>query len=307
MVAMHIQYVLTYIMDTAWAFAYKDQVLRLEIMKSVPVDSCLKIFDILAYTNESLNINEICRRTGTRHKNTVINSIRLLEKAGLIRTDKQHGSSQKEFKLLTDDGREVDLLRNCIARYEESISKFRDAVNRNFDIDTTLPRSVIRNTLKARKWTDEEIDYYKETQSGMARFGQLSSDAFFVALSLRFLKLLFKSRNNKLRQTILHELFTKSLRKQLAIASTTRASGNNLIAVGMDDEQLVDDMITQASRTLFHYISQYIATEDYDWMRNRFIANEAQDLANCVYHTADPAYFEYLKPRWPRANIGGAE
>lgn len=288
-------------MDTAWTFAYNDQVLRLEIMKSVPVDNCIKILDIIAHTSESLNLNEICRRTGTRHKNTTINSIRLLEKAGLIRTDKQHGSSQKEFKLLTDDGREVQLLRNCIARYEESISKFRDAVNRNFDIDTTLPPRVMRTTLKARKWTDMEIYNYKETHHGMPRFGQLSSDAFLVALSLRFLKLLFKSRNNKLRQTILLELFTKSLQKHLM--PSTGAS-RNLIAVDMDDEQLVDDMITQASRTLFHYISQYIASEDYDWMRNRFIANEAQDLANCVYHTADPAYFEFLKPRWPLANWG---
>jgi hypothetical protein len=286
---------------TAWTFAYNDQVLRLEIMKSVPVDNCLKILDIIAHTNESLNINEICRRTGTRHKNTAINSIRLLEKAGLIRTDKQHGS-QKEFKLLTDDGREVELLRNCIARYEEFISKFRDAINRNFNIDTTLPRSVIRTKLKARKWTDEEIYHYEETRGGGILFELVASDAFLAALSLRFLKLLFKSRTNKVRQKILLELFTNTLLRHLA--PTTGKNGNLKEITGMDDDQLVDEIITQSSRTI--KLSEYLATDEYEWrwIENRFIANEAQDLANCVYHTADPLYFESLKPRWPLANWG---
>lgn len=96
-------------------------------MKVPPVELPINILRLISsYDSETgAGVNEVCRLTGyERYKQPVTNSIRLLEKAGMIQTIRSR-HSQKRPKKLTDLGKEVISFINDIDRSQEVYLRFK--------------------------------------------------------------------------------------------------------------------------------------------------------------------------------------
>jgi DNA-binding HxlR family transcriptional regulator len=157
-----------------------------------PVGDPLHILTLL-YSNTGCHVNEIVRKTGSKDKPRVLDSIKHLEKSNLVETKKLSHKTQKKIKILTPLGYEFAHLIDSIHRYENSYNKFKEAIKTNYQ----LPLQSDKN-------------------SNIRIFHTRSAVEFIHTLVAKYASILIKFELNEFAKSILIEIIIETLNKHLS-------------------------------------------------------------------------------------------
>jgi DNA-binding MarR family transcriptional regulator len=116
-----------------------------------PVGNPLHILTLL-YSNTGCHVNEIVRKTGSKDKPHVLDSIKRLEKSNLVETKKLSHKTQKKIKILTPLGHEFAHIIYSIHRYENLYNEFKEAIKTNYELPLQCDKNVLKNILLSRGW-----------------------------------------------------------------------------------------------------------------------------------------------------------
>ena len=233
-----------------------------------------------------LHTNAIIEQTSP-DRTHVIEAIRFLEKSQLVITkdEKNWRFGQKKTIIPSNLGFEIKTLMNDLDSYNDAYSKFGQMQeefeniadpypsyikNRDDDIrviyhnleyraksefeanDIIRQReNVIKNMLKAKGWTDTEIESREMTSDGLISIKRFCEKNIFSALVHRysFIFYRFDLGKNEIVRNILTDVIVNEFRRQF-IEPTFRASKKHN-EVGDDEDRFYSDMFNQIIDPIF--------------------------------------------------------
>src|SRR5215211_3179634 len=191
-------------------------------MKNQLVENSLQILTIYSSYNSStgLNVNEIFRKTGSKDKKRVTDSIKYLEKARLLETKKSKDHSQKRFKICTKLGNEFVVLMNTIDEYNYVCIKLRNKLKPIVEIsESNADEKIKKNKLREIGLTGEEIKSYDNIMEHAGDIRMLVSPHQIInTILIRFISLLSKlsldNNSNEIAIDILNRIVMNSISQQ---------------------------------------------------------------------------------------------
>jgi DNA-binding HxlR family transcriptional regulator len=180
-----------------------------------PVGDPLHILTLL-YSNTGCHVNEIVRKTGSKDKPRVLDSIKHLEKSNLVETKKLSHKTQKKIKILTPLGYEFAHLIDSIHRYENSYNKFKEAIKTNYQLPLQSDKNVLKNKLLSKGWDRQEVNSYYAWYSNIRIFHTRSAVEFIHTLVAKYASILIKFELNEFAKSILIEIIIETLNKHLS-------------------------------------------------------------------------------------------
>jgi hypothetical protein len=241
-----------------------------------------------------LHTNAIIKRTSS-DRSHVIEALRLLETAKLIATkdEKNWQFGQKKTKILSNLGFEIKTLMDDLDRYKDAYSEFRIKKDEFEDIaepykfhkeylnegslsvvyhsgeyrvkdeieaDDLIKKreDVIRNKLKAKGWTDTEIELRDDTSDSLNSVQRFCDNNIFSALVHRytFIFYRFDLDKNELVRNILTEVIVNEFRRQFIepvsrMSKNTHEDGNGKDRIYSDIfNQIADPILTDFGNLL---------------------------------------------------------
>lgn len=109
-----------------------------------------------------LGVNRIFKKTGGKDKKPITDSIKHLEKAGLLETKRSTQHMQVRLKRPTELGKEFIDFMDDMDKYNTVSLKFRDKVKQLQKIVDCDNEKLIKSKFREMGWNSEEIDFYKE-------------------------------------------------------------------------------------------------------------------------------------------------
>jgi len=213
--------------------------------------------------DSGLHTNAIIKQTSP-DRTHVINAIRFLESSHLIgiKDEKNWRFGQKKIIIPSNLGFEIKMLMDDLDRYHDAYSRFRQ-IQKEFE-DVADPykfqkkflnedslsvvyhsqeykvrdeieandlikkrEDVIRNKLKSKGWTDEEVELRGDTSDGLNSVQRFCDNNIFSALVHRytFIFYRFDLDKNEIVRNILTEIIVNEFRRQF-IEPVSRMSKN---------------------------------------------------------------------------------
>ncbi|MGB7884572.1 MAG: hypothetical protein WBL44_17765, partial [Nitrososphaeraceae archaeon] len=214
------------------------------------VDTSIQILRLLP--DSGLHTNAIIKQT-SRDRTHVINAIRFLENSQLvgIKDEKNWRFGQKKIIIPSNLGFEIKMLMDDLDRYHDTYSRFRQIQEEFEDVadpyqfqkkflnedslsvvyhsqeykvkdeieanDLIKKREdVIRNKLKSKGWTDEEVELRDSVSDGLNSVKRFCDNNIFSALVHRytFIFYRFDLNKNEIVRNILTEVIVNEFRRQ---------------------------------------------------------------------------------------------
>ncbi|MFY9964450.1 MAG: hypothetical protein WAK50_01820 [Nitrososphaeraceae archaeon] len=243
------------------------------------VDTSIQILRLLP--DSGLHTNAIIKQT-SRDRTHVINAIRFLENSQLvgIKDEKNWRFGQKKIIIPSNLGFEIKMLMDDLDRYHDTYSRFRQIQEEFEDVadpyqfqkkflnedslsvvyhsqeykvkdeieanDLIKKREdVIRNKLKSKGWTDEEVELRDSVSDGLNSVKRFCDNNIFSALVHRytFIFYRFDLNKNEIVRNILTEVIVNEFRRQF-IEPVSRMS-KNFQEDGIDKDRIYSDMFNQ--------------------------------------------------------------
>jgi len=170
-------------------------------MFSKPVVTHTQILRLLY--DRRLNVNEIFRLTGLSYKHAVTESIRELERGGLVNRTRDKEHTQKEFISLTPLGRELSDIALNIERFK----KWYIELSTWYDVMDDLPQNRDEGSfLKQNGWTTEEVDEYGSSMNNISLILSISNKVVIESIINRIALQMIKYSITDIARTIINEL-----------------------------------------------------------------------------------------------------
>jgi DNA-binding HxlR family transcriptional regulator len=224
-------------------------------VKKQPVGSPLHILTLL-YSNTGCHVNELVRKTGSKDKPRVLNSIKELEKSNLVETKKLNHKTQKKIKILTPLGHEFASLIESIHRYESSYNKFKGTIKEKYELSLAGDSNAFKSKLLYKGWDKQDINYYDIWYKTIQRFDTLVAFHFILALVAKYASILIKFEINKSAQSILIKIIMETLNRQLSnrfLIEKKTSSMNRL----KEPEDFFDELLRELSRDVENFVGVY--------------------------------------------------
>jgi hypothetical protein len=188
------------------------------------VSKCLDVLDVFrAQNGQNLWVNEIVRRvketTGSKDKPAIIKSIALLEDASMIQT--LPVGEQKEVKILTPLGQEVSKFFSDIKQIHKSHSDLKKLIIEKFGIAEDLDETRIKNRLRSRGWSSDEILFYREFTAYARLLITESLSMIYSVLTYRYSALSLKYHINVTARLILDRIVLDALKYHISNSQDT--------------------------------------------------------------------------------------
>jgi hypothetical protein len=192
-----------------------------------------------------LSVNEIFRQTSSKDKPLVINSIKYLEKANLLKGDETADHKQKRIEILTELGYTFAELIHSLDKYNDSYEKLKGVIKRTFDLSPDKEKSVLVNILRSRGWKAGESNKYKKYyEAADILLYQLSPHENIDTLLIRYVSLLADPNvmSNENTKVILNKIIMDLVYKQLSVIQKDLMENinSNSTTNKKKDEQLFD-------------------------------------------------------------------
>jgi hypothetical protein len=189
------------------------------------VGRCLDVLNVFrAQNGENLWVNEIVRRvektTGSKDKPAIIKSIELLEDASMIQTRLE--GKQKEVKTLTPLGQEASQFFSDIKQIHESHSYLKKLVIEKFGIAEDVDKTLIKNRLRSKGWSSEEILFYHDFTNYAILLITESLNMIYSVLTYRYSVLSLKYHIKGIARLILDRIILDALKYHISNAQDTR-------------------------------------------------------------------------------------
>ncbi len=243
------------------------------------VDTSIQILRLLP--DSGLHTNAIIKQTSP-DRTHVINAIRFLESSQLvgIKDEKNWRFGQKKIIIPSNLGFEIKMLMDDLDRYHDAYSRFRQIQEEFEDVadpyklqkkflnedslsvvyhsqeykvkdeieanDLIKKREdVIRNKLKSKGWTDEEVELRDSVSDRLNSVKRFCDNNIFSALVHRytFIFYRFDLNKNEIVRNILTEVIVNEFRRHF-IEPVSRMS-KNFQEDGIDKDRIYSDMFNQ--------------------------------------------------------------
>jgi DNA-binding MarR family transcriptional regulator len=223
---------------------------------------------LLLLLTADLYVNEIISKSRL-YKAHVRRDIATLTKAQLIteRGDPDHLS--KKVKLLTPLGRELAKLKDGVCKFQKAYNSLQRIVKSINDLTRKDPK-VIKKLLKDKKWTDEEIENYKDSADNVLSIDGYTLRLFSDALIARYVTIMSGFNPNRHAKSVLVKIVTDALSEHLL-------SRANLRAQGVAGDQIFEDI----NPGTFDMMDTFDLT-------NKFANNEIKDLFKSAFVILGP-------------------
>ena len=211
------------------------------VIKDRLVKTCIHILRLIS--DKNLNINKIIKQTSS-DRTHVIEAIKTLERAKLVKRRKSESHKEMEFLVLAQMGSDLVNFMNSIDGFRKSFQSLTKTIDEYFNLDehyvimseairmsfeeektgiTQKPseelranEKSLRNKLRARNWTDEEIASHYPSANEADKFHLGSARAFIMGLFNKYLSLSLRRGSTEISRAILIRKIIDSLNQHLA-------------------------------------------------------------------------------------------
>jgi DNA-binding HxlR family transcriptional regulator len=183
-------------------------------MGNKPVSTYLAI--LRSIEPSRLNVNKIYRQTGLSFKQAVTQAIKELEKDGLVTRIKNKTHTQMEYIQLTELGRELADIAMSFEQYKKSLVELVNKESEQFDIPKSINQDSLKSMLKNRGWSEEEIFWYEESESGVS-YVMFTCDGDIIDILLkRYALRLYKFNISTIARAIMDSVLIDATRLRLS-------------------------------------------------------------------------------------------
>jgi DNA-binding MarR family transcriptional regulator len=286
-------------------------------------------------SENDLHINEIIKQTSS-DRTHVFEAIMTLEKAKLVKRRKSDSHKQVEFLVLAQMGSDLVNFMNNIDGFRKSFQSLTKTIDEYFNLDehyvimsevfrmsreeeetgiTQKPseelrasKKSLRNKLRVRNWTDEEIGshYYSTGEANKFHLG--SARAFIMGLFNKYLSLSLRRGSTEISRAILIMKIIDSLNQHLADVYKHYHDVNAKSQLSKDSDSTYIWYVFSLNPQIWDYLKGY-SEEDtvrtnhrslpptfnfVPRIKNRFLQKEVTEVMRSV---ANMYEFDY---RWTR-------
>jgi DNA-binding HxlR family transcriptional regulator len=165
-----------------------------------------KIFEDLIKLNEGLN-----------YKRDAIDTIHILKKNHMIEISKSNNHLQRYEVKLAPLGSELISFRKNMEQYIKQYKDQKSSIEEKFVCEVNIPRHRLKSKLLAKGWKIEQIPYHdKELEEDIVELLNTLVQTI-SALSISYIKLLSKVKENEAAKAISNGIFTSILELDLPL------------------------------------------------------------------------------------------
>jgi len=250
-------------------------------MSSRLVDTSLSI--LLLLNAQKLHVNAIIKETSS-DRTHVIETIKKLTKRKIV--DVTTNPRHKEMKVmqLTETGSEIVTFYDSADQCSKHLALFAKAMAEHFPLPAGSFDQILRNKLRTRNWTENEIHFYDKILRQAEEFALDSTFFFVTATSTRYIVLLSKYHQNQLATDILTKIFVNAINRHFTAILPTFSS---LIRSLQFKHDVVDQISSQLHRPIIQYVAKY--SQDAQKIDNRFLETEAKSIVDAIYAIIEPS------------------
>jgi DNA-binding MarR family transcriptional regulator len=303
------------------------------VIKDRLVKTCIHILRLIS--DKNLNINKIILQTSS-DRTHVIEAIKTLERAKLVKRRKSESHKEMEFLVLAQMGSNLVNFMNSIDEFRRSFQSLTKTIDEYFNLEQhyVIMREVhrelskeeetgitqkpseehlaseksLRNKLRAKNWTDEEIDSHYPLVSEADKFHFGSAQAFIMGLFNKYLSLSLRGGSNEISRAILTEKVISSLNQHIAYVYKHVHDVNvkSLTHIKDEDSEYIW-LIFSLNRQISDYLKGFSEEDSVRWsvslpstldfvprIKNRFLQKEVTEVMRSI---ANMYEFDY---RWPK-------
>jgi hypothetical protein len=278
-------------------------------------------------------------KTGINDKTHLFEAIQTLENAKLLKRSRIRTTKQKKLLLIEQTGRDLVNFMNGIDGFRKSFQSLTKTIDEYFNLEehyvilkerlrkdseeetgiTQNPseehlasEKSLRNKLRARKWSDKEIDSHFMWAQEAEKFHFGSAQAFIMGLFNKYLSLSLRRGSTEISRAILTEKVIDSLNEHVAdvykYVHDVNAKAKDLHHNKDSDSQFIW-LVFSLNRQISDYLKEFSEEDTVRWsndrslpqtynfvpsIKNRFLQKEVTEVMRSI---ANMYEFDY---RWPR-------
>jgi DNA-binding transcriptional regulator GbsR (MarR family) len=290
------------------------------VIKDRLVKTCIHILRLIS--DKNLNINKIIKQTSS-DRTHVIEAIKTLERAKLVKRRKSESHKEMEFLVLAQMGSDLVNFMNSIDGFRKSFQSLTKTIDEYFNLDEhyVIMREVhrmlpeeektgitqkpseelraseksLRNKLRARNWTDDEIGSHYYSAGEADKFHLGSARAFIMGLFNKYLSLSLRYGSSEISRAILIRKIIDSLNQHLADVYKHLHHVMNLTH-DKDLESTYVWLVFSFNRQIYDYLKDFSEDErvrtnlrgpptTFDFVpriKNRFLEKEVTDVMRSI-------------------------
>jgi len=154
---------------------------------------------------------------GLNYKRDAIDTIHILKKNHMIEISKSNNHVQKYEVKLAPLGSDLIYFRKNMEQYIKQYKDQKNSIEEEFVCEVNMPRNRRKSKLLAKGWKTERIPYHdKELEENTVDLLDTLVQTI-SALSVSYIKLLSKVKENEAAKTISNEIFTSILELDLPL------------------------------------------------------------------------------------------
>ena len=211
------------------------------VIKDRLVKTCIHILRLIS--DKNLNINKIIKQTSS-DRTYVIEAIKILERAKLVKRRKSESHKEMEFLVLAEMGSDLVNFMNSIDEFRKSFQSLTKTIDENFNLkeyyvimrerfrqlseeeetgiaqkpskELLFSEKSLRMKLRARNWTNDEINSHFQWTNEADVFYMFSAQAFIMGLFNKYLSLSLRYGSVEITRAILTQKVIDSLNQHVA-------------------------------------------------------------------------------------------
>jgi DNA-binding MarR family transcriptional regulator len=236
------------------------------VLKDRLVETCVAILRLIS--DKSMSINKIILQTSS-DRSHVIDAIKTLEKAKLVKRRPSKTRKQMEFLELKQMGEELANFIKSIEWFRRSFHSLAESIDKNFDSkefgvmkkeslrmageerntmitkrskDYLMSEKRLKNKQKAKDWTDTEIYSHNLWFEEADDFQMYSAKAFIAGLFSKYISLSLKHGSNEVSRAILTKIVMDALNQHLTYTYKLFRRGSDKLFSDSEDKNYSDEL-----------------------------------------------------------------
>lgn len=196
-------------------------------------------------------------------------AVKTLQKEELVKEGKTRSHKQKKIQQLTELGLEVVKLISDTEHIKKSHSELKKLMVKNFGIAEDLDETQIKNKLRSRGWSPEEIPFYREFTRYAILLITEALNMVYNVLTYRYSALLLKYDIKNVARLILDRTILDALEYHISIARDS---------LTMSKLYYMKDENERARIVIDRLLSSVEAIEEHNPYLNKFTDKEGASL-----------------------------
>jgi DNA-binding MarR family transcriptional regulator len=244
------------------------------------VSGCEKILRLVS--QKKLTITQIILQT-IPDRSFIVKIIKKMERGQLLKKENDPNHKQRKFASLTPAGWQFVKLIDGAEHYHEALEQLHRKVRENFNIEE-MSQNIVRNKLRFRGWTDEEIRSFDSWYRGVRYVITASTKLIIDVLIVKYRYILQNFKLNRIAKGVLMDIMMKQFPRMLQNIEPDHFFPQQ---DGYDIEERFNPLRDTLKSEGFIAITLQL-TENYQLLQCRFIKEQLKDLLSSIFSIIEP-------------------